>query len=240
MTRIATGMVLAAGLGTRMRPLTDNCPKPLVMLAGRTLLDWAVDRFAAAGLDRIVVNTHYKAEMIRAHLAGRPDVVLSHEEDRLETGGGVKKALPALGRGAFYVCNSDAVWLDGATPALDRLGDAWDDARMDALLLMQPVGNTVGYDGPGDYVCRADGTLQRRGDAANAPYVFAGLQVLHARLFDGAPEGPFSLNLLYDKANAAGRLFGLVHDGGWLHVGTPEALADAEAALARETGPGRK
>lgn len=240
MTRIATGMVLAAGLGTRMRPLTDDRPKPLVTLAGRTLLDWAVDRFAAAGLDRIVVNTHYKADMIKAHLAGRSGVVLSHEDERLETGGGVKKALPDLGGGAFYVCNSDAVWLDGATPALDRLGDAWDGARMDALLLMQPVGDTVGYDGSGDYFCRADGTLQRRGEAQSAPYVFAGLQILHARLFEGAPEGPFSLNILYDKANAAGRLFGLEHDGGWLHVGTPEGLGDAEAALARETGPGRR
>jgi MurNAc alpha-1-phosphate uridylyltransferase len=240
MTRIATGMVLAAGLGTRMRPLTDDRPKPLVTLAGRTLLDWAVDRFAAAGLDRIVVNTHYKADMIQMHLAQRPGVVLSHEEARLETGGGVKNALPALGRGAFYVCNSDGVWLDGATPALDRLADVWDDDRMDALLLLQPVDAALGYGGPGDYFRKPDGTLRRRGEAAAAPYVFAGLQVIHARLFADAPEGPFSLNILYDKANAAGRLFGLVHDGDWFHVGTPEALADAEAALARETGPGRR
>lgn len=239
MTRIATGMVLAAGLGTRMRPLTDDRPKPLVTLAGKTLLDWAVERFAAAGLARIVVNTHYKAEMIRTHLAGRSNVALSHEAERLETGGGVRNALPALGSGAFYVCNSDAVWLDGGTPALDRLARAWDEARMDALLLLQPVGDAVGYDGPGDYFRRPDGTLRRRGEAAHAPYVFTGLQILHARLFEDAPASAFSLNLLFDKANAAGRLFGLAHDAGWLHVGTPEALAEAEAVLARKTGPGR-
>jgi len=239
MTRIATGMILAAGLGTRMRPLTDDRPKPLVRLAGKPLLDWALDRFAAAGLDCIVVNTHYMADMIRKHVAWRSDVVLSHEEERLETGGGVTKALPALGTGAFFVCNSDAVWIDGETPALERLESIWDEARMDALLLLQPVARAVGYDGPGDYFRRPDGTLRRRGDAAAAPYVFAGLQILHARLFEGAPDGPFSLNLLFDKANATGRLYGLAHDAGWLHVGSPEGLAEAEAALARETGPGR-
>lgn len=232
-------MILAAGLGTRMRHLSDDRPKPLVTLAGRPLLDWAVERYAAAGLECIVVNTHYKADMIRMHFAGRSDVVLSHEEERLETGGGVKNALVALGPGAFYVCNSDAVWLDGPVPALDRLAEAWDDARMDALLLLQPVENAVGYDGIGDYFRDADGTLRRRGDAATAPYVFAGLQILHARLFEAAPNGPFSLNILFDKANAAGRLHGLVHDGGWLHVGTPEGLAEAEAILARDGGPGR-
>lgn len=222
-----------------MRHLSDDRPKPLVALAGRPLLDWAVERYAAAGLECIVVNTHYKADMIRMHVAGRSDVVLSHEEERLETGGGVKNALVALGPGAFYVCNSDAVWLDGPVPALDRLAEAWDDARMDALLLLQPVENAVGYDGAGDYFRGADGTLRRRGAAAAAPYVFAGLQILHARLFEGAPAGAFSLNILFDKANAAGRLHGLVHDGGWLHVGTPEGLAEAEAVLTRDGAPGR-
>jgi MurNAc alpha-1-phosphate uridylyltransferase len=237
--RIAAGMVLAAGLGTRMRHFSADRPKPLVPLAGRPLLDWAIERYDVAGLDRIVVNTHYKAEMIRRHLASRSDVVLSHEVERLETGGGVKNALAALGSGAFYVCNSDAVWLDGPVTALDRLAEAWDDARMDALLLLQPVENAVGYDGTGDYFRAPDGTLRRRGAAAAAPYVFAGLQILHARLFEGTPEGPFSLNILFDKANAIGRLCGLVHDGGWLHVGTPEGLAEAEAVLARDEGPRR-
>ena len=237
MSRPDTAMVLAAGLGVRMRPLTETRPKPLVELAGRTLLDRALDRLTAAGVRRIVVNTHYLAEMIGDHLAGRGDIVLSHENERLETGGGVRRALPLLGARAFFVVNSDAVWRDGAAPALDRIADAWDDARMDALLLLQPTGAAEGYSGNGDYHRETNGALRRRGPDESAAFVHAGVQILHPRLFEGSPDSAFSLNLLYDRAQAACRLFGLAHDAGWYHVGTPEDLARTEAAFAR--GPDR-
>jgi MurNAc alpha-1-phosphate uridylyltransferase len=232
---IDTAMVLAAGLGTRMRPLTDDKPKPMVVLAGRTLLDWALDRLAAAGVERIVVNTHYFAETIHRHLAGRDGIVISHEADRLETGGGVRRALPELGTRPFFVVNSDAVWLDGPSPALSRLAAAWDHARMDALLLLQPVDAAIGYAGRGDYRMESGRLHRRTGDEA-APFLFAGVQVLHPRLFRGAPHGPFSLNVLYDKAQAAGRLYGLAHDAEWFHVGTPQDLAATEDFLARRAG----
>jgi len=231
--KIESAMVLAAGLGVRMRPLTDDRPKPMVVLAGRTLLDWALDRIARVGVGRIVVNTHYRAEVIHRHLTGRAGIVISYEAERLETGGGVQRALPNFEGKPFYVVNSDAVWLDGKVPALSRLAAAWDETTMDALLLLQPVGMATGYDGPGDYHRAADGRLRRRGPDETAPYLFAGVQILHPRLFDGAPGGAFSLNLLYDKAQAAGRLFGLEHDADWFHVGTPEDLARTETILAR-------
>jgi len=237
MTAIRSAMVLSAGLGLRMRPLTDSRPKPLVALQGRALLDHALDRLRAAGVARLVVNTHYKAEMIERHLVGQPDVRLSHEPDRLETGGGVCRALPLLGADPFFVVNSDAVWRDGAQPALDRLGAAWDSAKMDALLLLQPTGRAVGYAGAGDYDCSADGRILRRQKGVPADYVFAGVQVLHPRLFADAPEGAFSLNILFDRAQAEGRLHGLPHDGEWYHVGTPEDLIRAEQAMAAGTGP---
>jgi MurNAc alpha-1-phosphate uridylyltransferase len=230
---VDTAMVLAAGLGTRMRPLTDDKPKPMVTLAGRTLLDWALDRLAAAGVRRTVVNTHYFAEVIHRHLDGRAGIVISHEADILETGGGVRRALPLLGDRPFFVVNSDAVWLDGPAPALTRLAAAWDGSRMDALLLLQPVGVASGYAGPGDYHRAPDGTLRRRGPSETAPYLFAGVQILHPRLFAGAPDGRFSLNLLYDAAQAPGRLYGIVHDAEWFHVGTPDDLARTEDFLAR-------
>jgi len=230
---IETAMVLAAGLGLRMRPLTDDRPKPMVVLAGRTLLDRALDRLFRAGVRRAVVNTHYKAEVIHRHLAGRTGVLISYEDERLETGGGVLRALPNFGGRPFFVVNSDAVWLDGPVPALSRLAAAWDDVAMDALLLLQPVGAATGYAGSGDYHRAADGTLRRRTPNETAPNLFAGVQILHPRLFAGAPKDAFSLNLLYDKAQAAGRLFGLEHDADWFHVGTPEDLARTEDILAR-------
>ena len=232
MSAIRSAMVLSAGLGIRMRPLTETRPKPLVELQGRALLDHALDRLRSAGVTRLVVNTHYKAEMIERHLAGQPDVHLSHEPDRLETGGGVCRALPLLGEDPFFVVNSDAVWRDGAKPALDRLGAAWDSADMDALLLLQPTGGAVGYAGAGDYDIAADGRILRRQAGVSAAFVFAGVQVLHPRLFAAAPEGAFSLNVLFDRAQAAGRLHGLPHDGEWYHVGTPEDLVRAEYAIA--------
>lgn len=231
--QIDRAMVLAAGLGLRMRPLTDVRPKPLVELAGQTLLDRALDRLGEAAVSRIVVNSHYRAEMIAAHLEGRTDIILSPEAELLETGGGVKAALAHLGDGPFFVVNSDAVWRDGPTPALERLAASWSDGAMDALLLMVPspaiIGGTV--NDRGDYHLEPDGRARRRVEGEIAPFLFGGIQILHPRLFDNAPDGPFSLNLLYDRAEAIGRLYGIRHDGEWYHVGTPEDLAAAEAEL---------
>lgn len=224
-------MVLAAGLGLRMRPLTLTRPKPLIPLAGRTLLDRALDALADVGVDSAVVNTHYLGNMIAAHLVDRtrPQVSLSPELSLLETGGGVANALPLLGDAPFYVVNADIAWTDGPRPALARLADAWTDA-MDALLLVVPVAAATGYDGAGDFDISPDGRLRRR-KTERAPHVFTGVQLLDPRLFAGAPGGAFSLNLLYDRAEAAGRLFGVVHDDAWYHVGTPAALAEAEALI---------
>ncbi len=227
-------MVLAAGLGKRLRPITDTRPKPLVEVAGRTMLDRVLDSLTGAGIERCVVNTHYLAAQIEAHLAarGRPAVRLSHEQALLDTGGGVARALPHLGTEPFFVVNADILWDEGpGGPALVRLAEAFDAATMDALLLLVPRGRAVGYDGPGDFGIDGAGRLARRGTAETAPFVFTGLQVLKPGLFAGAPEGAFSLNLLYDRAIAAGRLFGLEHTGRWFHIGTPEGLALAEDAL---------
>ncbi|EPY01523.1 nucleotidyltransferase family protein [Magnetospirillum fulvum] len=224
-------MVLAAGLGLRMRPITLTIPKPLVPVAGRTMLDRALDALDAAGVSQIVVNCHWLGEKIRDHLAGRPEIVLSPEDELLETGGGVTHALPHLGDAAFFVVNADILWTEGAVPALERLRAAWDDSRMDALLLLHPTATAVGHDGPGDFFLEPDGRPRRRGDATRAPYLFTGVQSLHPRLFEGAPSGRFSLNVLYDRALARGRLAAIVHDGGWFHVGTPEALPAVEARL---------
>jgi len=224
-------MVLAAGLGLRMRPITLTLPKPLVPVAGRTMLDRVLDHLDQVEAGRKVVNLHWLGETIRSHLDGRQDIVFSHEPELLETGGGVAKALPLLGADPFFVCNADMVWTDEGEPALDRLARAFDPGRMDGLLLLQPVERAFGYDGQGDFDRLADGRLARRKPDQTSPLMFAGVQILHPRLFDGHPGGAFSLNLLYDKAIAAGRLFGLVHDGGWYHIGTPPALAEAEALL---------
>lgn len=232
---VTRGMVLAAGLGKRMRPITERTPKPLVEVAGRSLLDRALDRFAEAGIATVVVNTHHLADQVAARLGTRRDLALhrSHEPELLETGGGVLQALPLLSPGPFAVANSDALWTDGeGDPALARLAGAWDDAAMDGLLLLVPR-ERAPADMRGDFDLEPDGRLRRRsGDTAS--YVFIGVQLLHERLFAGAAPGAFSLNLLYDKALAAGRLHGLVHSGGWHHVGTPDQLAAADAALAAE------
>ena len=233
MTAPTTGMVLAAGLGMRMRPITDRLPKPLVTLGGRTLLDHAIDRLAASGVERVVVNVHYKPEMIAAHLAERrsPAITLVHEGERLETGGGVFNALDALGD-VFYVANADVFWLDGKTPALLRLARAFDAERLDALLLLQRTATALGYEGQGDFMLDPLGRVRRRQEREVAPHLFAGVQILHKRLFDGCAPGKFSLNRLYDRAIAAGRLAAMVHDGEWYHIGTPAGLALAEARLA--------
>ena len=229
-----TAMVLAAGLGVRMRPLTTTRPKPLIEVAGRTMIDRALDRIAAAGIGRVVVNIHYLADMLRDHLAGRTDldIMLSDESDLLlETGGGIAKALPLLGDRAFLAVNADTVWIDAWEDTLQRLARAWDDTEMDALLLMQPTIQAVGYDGRGDYQLGPDGRLTRRSEAEVAPFVFTGVQILHPRLFAGCPDGPFSTNILFDKAEEQGRLFGLRHQGDWLHIGTASGLAEAERFL---------
>jgi N-acetyl-alpha-D-muramate 1-phosphate uridylyltransferase len=227
-------MVLAAGKGLRLRPLTLSRPKPLVEVAGQTMLDGVLDRLAEAGVAEAVVNAHHFGHMIEGHLQGRtsPRIQISREDTLLETGGGVRKALPLLGDRPFFVINGDVVWRDGKVPALQRLAEAWDERVMDALLLLQSTASAVGYEGPGDFVMDQLGRLRRRKEGEVAPFLFAGLQILSPALFASTPEGPFSLNLLYDRALAAGRLYGLRHDGTWYHVGTPEDLEQVEAALA--------
>jgi len=232
-------MVLAAGKGLRMRPLTKDRPKPLVEVAGVALIDRALERIVEAGIRRAVVNLHYRGDMLRRHLTGRADidVCFSDESDALlETGGGVKKALRLLkdeqGRAKpFFVANSDALWLDRKVSALARLAEAWDGRRMDALLLLHPKSKAVGYQRDGDYRRAGDGRLTRS-IAKPAPYVFTGIQILHPRLFKGAPRGAFSSVGLYDAAQSAGRLFGVVHDGSWMDVGTPASVKIAERELA--------
>lgn len=244
-----SAMVLAAGLGLRMRPLTENRPKPLIELAGRTLLDRALDHLVIAGVGRAVINLHYLGHMIETHVSERPApaIEFSREDDLLlETGGGVAQALGLLGPAPFFVVNADITWTDGATPALQRLGSAWREKDMDALLLLHPVGKATGYDGVGDYQCGMSpndtvndqsGFLVHRRDNPSAPYVFTGVQLLHPRLFADAPSGPFSLTRLYHAAEEAGRLHGIVHDGDWHHIGTPAGLAEAEDILSKESAP---
>lgn len=239
MTIARTAMVLAAGYGERMRPLTLTMPKPLVPLAGRALLDHVLDRLAAADVETAVVNVHYLPEQIEAHLrerAGRPPkTVISDERDLLlDTGGGTKKALPLLGDGPFFIHNSDSVWSEGVTPALPHMLRLWDPQRMDWLLLLAPLSTSLGYAARGDFDMASDGSLTRRGERQVVPFAFAGVSLCTANPFHDAPDGPFSLNLLWDKALAAGRLFGVRLEGQWMHVGTPEALAEAEASFEHE------
>ncbi|PKU21507.1 nucleotidyltransferase family protein [Telmatospirillum siberiense] len=231
-------MLLAAGLGLRMRPLTLTVPKPLIPVAGRTMLDRILDHLDAAGVGQRVVNTHWLGETLHRHLAGRIDIVFSDEAELLETGGGVLKALPLLGADPFFVCNADIVWTNGPAPALGRLADAWDGEKMDALLLMQRTATAFGYDGPGDFFLDSAGRATRRREKEVSPTLFAGVQILHPRLFSEAAPGKFSLNRLYDRAEADGRLYGIVHDGGWYHIGTPDALAEAEDLIGAGAGAG--
>jgi N-acetyl-alpha-D-muramate 1-phosphate uridylyltransferase len=227
-------MVLAAGLGKRMRPITDTKPKPLVEVAGRPLIDHVLDRLADAGVDRAVVNVHHLADQIEAHLRGRarPQIEISDERDMLlETGGGIVRALPRLGERPFYLFNTDSLWVEGARPLLGRLAEAFDEARMDALIVVASIVATSGYSGVGDFLLDAEGRLSRRPERITAPFVYTGCGMLSPRLFDGAPEGPFSLNLLFDRAIEAGRLYGLRLDGLWMHVGTPQAIGEAEQMI---------
>ncbi len=232
--RPEAAMILAAGLGTRMRPLTNDRPKVLVSLNGLALIDHTLERLYEVGVGRIVVNVHHHAEMLASHLAqqNKTEIRVSDEStELLETGGGIAQALPLLDRECFYVVNGDVVWLDGVVNTLDRLANRWDAAEMDALLLVELCPRAVGYAGVGDFMMDGCGLLRRRQEREVAPYVYAGVQILHRRLFESCPTGAFSLNLLYDRAIEAGRLFGLCHDGLWLHVGSPDGLRAAEVAL---------
>ena len=227
-------MMLAAGLGKRMRPLTATTPKPLIEVAGRALMDHGLDRLEAAGVEEVVVNVHYLADLVEVHASRRqrPRVHVSDERGALlDTGGGIAKALPLLGPEPFYLVNSDSFWIEGVSPNLARLANAWDETRMDGLLMLAATVPAVGYDGPGDFMLDGDGRLSRRPASKISPFAYSGAAILHPRLFDGAPEGRFSLNVLFDRAIEAGRLFGVRMEGVWLHVGTPEAIGEAEAAI---------
>lgn len=237
--RIDKAMVLAAGLGTRMRPLTDAIPKPLVEVDGRPLIDHVLDRLAQAGIGEAVVNVHHHADLLEAHLAkrsGPPRIIISDERAcLLETGGGIVKALPLLGPEPFVSVNSDSIWVEGFRPNLPRLMESFEPERMDALLLLAPSALAVGYDGLGDFRMDQDGRLERRAERLVAPFIYPGACVLKPSLFAGMEEKPFSLNRVFDKAAEAGRLFGLRMEGLWMHVGTPDAIALAEEAIARSS-----
>lgn len=227
-------MVLAAGLGTRMRAFNGRVPKPLVKVGGKPLIDYVLDRLAEEEVERAVVNVHHLADQIERHLADRqrPKIVISDERNELlGTGGGVLKALPKLGGGPFFHVNSDTIWIDGVKPNLRRLAEAFDPARMDALLLLATTAASIGYTGRGDFLMTADGRLTRRGEHEVAPFVYAGAAILTPAFFAGAPAGAFSMSPLFDKAAEAGRLCGLRLEGLWMHVGTPEAVKAAEEAI---------
>ena len=232
-----TAMVMAAGLGKRMRPLTATRPKPLVEVAGKALLDHALERLRAAGVKRAVVNVHYLADALEAHLKNRDyglEIIISDEREQLmETGGGLVKALPLLGERPFLSVNSDNLWIDGPVDSIRALAAAWDGARMDALLLMVPLARAHCHGGQGDFHLDAAGRIVgRRKPGRLAPFVWTGVQILHPRLITDAPEGPFSTNLFWSRAIEAGRAFGIVHGGLWFDVGTPRAIPVAEAMLA--------
>ena len=232
-------MVLAAGLGLRMRPLTDRMPKPMVPVAGKPLLDHVLDKLADAGVSDAVVNVHYLPDQIIDHVAhrSRPRIVISDERDQvLGTGGAVVKALPLLGDAPFYHLNADTMWIDGARPNLARMADAFDPARMDILLLMAPTATSIGYSGNGDYAMLTDGALRKRKENQIVPFVYAGVAIMSPALFEDAPTGEFSLTKIFDRANDQERLFGLRLDGVWMHVGTPDAVQAAEKAFLVSVG----
>lgn len=226
-------MMLAAGLGTRMQPLTLERPKPLIEVAGRSLIDRGMDALQRAGVELAVVNKHYLPDQIETWAKTRqhPRIVVQDESGLiLDTGGGVAKALPELGKEPFFVLNSDSFWVDTGEPALERMRAKWNDRQMDCLLLLASKYRSTGFDGPGDFDMDPQGRLARR-TGETAELIYAGAYLVHPRLFAGAPEGPFSMNVLWNRAIAAGRLYGIEHEGWWLHVGTPDAIALAEDKL---------
>lgn len=230
-----TAIVLAAGQGKRMRPVSAVTPKPLVEVGGRALIDYCLDGLAAIGVKRAIVNVHYLADLIEAHLKGRdaPQIVISDERDfLLETGGGIRRALPLLGDAPFLVRNADSFWLEGVRPNLAWLAGGWDVAKMDGLLLLASTVRSIGYSGRGDFILEKDGRLTRRPERTVAPFVYAGAAIFSRRLFDNAPDGAFSLNVLFDRAIEAGRLFGVRLDGTWINVETPGSIEAATEAIA--------
>ena len=233
--KVDQGFVLAAGLGTRMRPITDTVPKPLVKVAGKSMLDYALDALQAVRIERVVVNVHYLADQIEDHLKtrGKPAVLISDERaELLNSGGGVKHGLHLLSDDGFVILNADSFWIDGQTNNLTELISKWDPDEMDILMLLARTNESVGFDGRGDFFLREDSRLERRGDADKAPYAYCGALIAKPSLFQNVPETAFNMNILFDDAIAQGKLYGHVLDGLWLHVGTPSAIADAEAAIA--------
>jgi MurNAc alpha-1-phosphate uridylyltransferase len=227
-------MVLAAGLGLRMRPLTERMPKPLVQVAGQTLLDHVLNKLGDVGVSEAIVNVHYLPDQIIDHVAGRakPCVIISDERNQvLGTGGGIVKALPLLGQAPFFLVNADTLWIDGVRSNLARLAETFDPARMDIRLLMAPTASSIGYNGNGDYAMLPDGALRKRKEHQVVPFVYAGAAIISPSIFADAPSGEFSLTKMFDAANAQERLFGLRLDGMWMHVGTPDAVAEAEEAF---------
>jgi N-acetyl-alpha-D-muramate 1-phosphate uridylyltransferase len=233
--RVDTAMVMAAGLGTRMRPLTNDRPKPLVEVAGKPLIAHTLDKLRLAGVKKAVVNIHYLPDQIMSYLADKArdfEVTISDERDLLmETGGGLVQALPMINADPFYCVNSDAIWTDGAVDALTRLAEAWDGERMDGLLLLVPRERAHSHRGSGDFSLDSEGRPVRRGSADSAPYVYTGVQLLSRAFLNDAPSGPFSTNILWDRSISAGRLFGLEHQGDWFDIGSPQAIAPTKAAL---------
>ena len=228
-----SAMVLAAGFGKRLRPYTDTVPKSLTKVLGVPLIDVALDRLAAAGVERAVVNLHHLGEQIRAHLKGRkkPEILFSEEKEILETGGGIVQAMPLLGDAPFFTVNAKIIWLNGKTDCLQRMAEAFDPDKMDGLLLLQSTAQAVGYDGTGDFLMDPEGRLKRRPERQVAPFLYAGIQLCHPRLFRDAPKGAFSQNVVWDRAIEEGRLYGIRHDGEWYHVSTPRHLEEVERNL---------
>ncbi|WP_244493740.1 nucleotidyltransferase family protein [Aureimonas sp. AU4] len=234
-----TAMILAAGLGKRMRPITSTIPKPLVEVRGKALIDYGLDALARNGVERVVVNVHYMAELMRAHLRKRRDmeVVVSDETDRLlESGGGIVRARPLLGDDPFYLLNADTFWIDGYRDNLDLVADLWDPAKSDITLLIAEMRQATGYEGRGDFTMDKEGRLRRVAERDMSPFIYAGAGILNPAVFDGLPEETFSLNRVFDTAIAADRLYGVRLDGLWITVGTPAAVREANDAFLASTG----
>lgn len=233
--KVTTAMLMAAGLGKRMRPLTATRPKPLIRVAGKPLMDHALDRLEAGGIERTVVNVHYLADTVIAHVKARRspmEILISDERTKLlETGGGLMKAAPLLGDAPFVCANSDNLWIDGPRDSIAVLSELWDDARMDALLLVVPHARATCHAGPGDFHMAPDGRLSRRKPGYVAPFVYTGIQIMSPRLLTDPPEEAFSTNILWNRAMEAGRLYGASHQGLWFDVGTPRAIPVAETVL---------
>ncbi|MBL8686017.1 MAG: nucleotidyltransferase family protein [Alphaproteobacteria bacterium] len=233
---IQTAMILAAGYATRLRPISNHTPKAMVQIMGKPILGHILERLKEISLKQIIVNTHHLGTVVKTYLEQQPkhfNIQISEEKTILETGGGVKQALPMIGTQPFYVINGKIIWFNGGQNSLLNLASHWNNKTMDVLLLLQPVTKTVGYQGSGDFHLNADGSLKRRQDDEIAPFVFSGIQIIHPRLFQDSPDGSFSLNVLYDRAIAQGRLFGVRHDGTWLHISSPQDILAVEAYLSQ-------